>query len=337
MKKIVLLACLLCFSFSSYALEDGCKNNYSALVFYEKNNNILFQKRADYIVYPASLVKVMTLYLTFEAIENKRISSDQDLIVSARGEEVGSVNKVNTMRLKAGDKITVRDAIKAVIVKSFNEAAVTLAEAVAGDEWQFVRMMNVKAAELGMINSSFHNSSGLHEEGQYTTAYDLARLTRAIKKNFPDYYHLFSTKEFTYRGVKYETHNHVLLDYDGAEGLKTGFTNASGFNLISAAKKHNERVISIVLGCETAKARDNFTKNIFNEAFQRLLKDSSIKMEKTIDNDIKKKIYTKSEVKGTEEKVKEKKIGKGKEKNISNKKGNSKVVKAKKKKSSKKN
>jgi D-alanyl-D-alanine carboxypeptidase len=275
MKKFIILIFALLIGFESQAFEKPCNKKYSAVIFAEKDNNIIFQQRADLIVYPASLVKMMTLYLTFEAIENDKISADQNLIVSARGEEIGSVNKVNTMRLKAGDKISVREAIRAVIVKSFNEAAVTLAEAVGEDEWRFVRMMNLKAKELGMINSSFRNASGLHEEGQYTTAYDLMRLTRAIKKDFPEYYHLFALKEFSYKGTKYETHNHVLMNYKGAEGLKTGFTNASGFNLISAAKKDEKRVTSILLGCDSAAGRDSFTKEMLDDAFTRLSKKES--------------------------------------------------------------
>jgi D-alanyl-D-alanine carboxypeptidase len=253
-----------------HAAEEGCGKNYSAVLFEEKTGEILFQKRAEFYSYPASLVKMMTLYLAFEALEKHQLSAEQLLTVSERGEEIAKVNKSNTMRLKAGDKISVRTAIQAVIVKSFNEAAVTLAEAVSGSEWEFARKMNEKAVTLGMRNSSFRNSSGLHEEGQYTTAFDLARLSKAIKKDFPEYYHLFSLKEFKYLDTKYETHNHVLTSYKGAEGMKTGFTNASGFNLISAAKKGDERVISILMGCASVVRRDQFTKKLLDNAFAKL-------------------------------------------------------------------
>ncbi len=253
-----------------YAAEEGCGKNYSAVLFEEKSGDILFQKRAEFYAYPASLVKMMTLYLTFEALEKHQLSAEQLITVSERGEEIAKVNKSNTMRLKLGGKISVRTAIQAVIVKSFNEAAVTLAEAVSGSEWEFARKMNEKAVTLGMSNSSFRNSSGLHEEGQYTTAFDLARLSKAIKKDFPQYYHLFSLKEFKYLDIKYETHNHVLTSYKGAEGMKTGFTNASGFNLISAAKKGEERVISILMGCASVARRDQFTKKLLDNAFEKL-------------------------------------------------------------------
>lgn len=269
---LVFTSIIFLFASSSKAQSDGCSKGYTSLVFEEKTGDILFEKRSDEIVYPASLVKLMTLYLTFEAIENNKLTPEKSLIVSERGEEISKVNKSNTMRLRVGDKITVREAIHGVIVKSFNEAAVTLAEAVSEDEWDFARKMNEKAQKLGMINSSFRNSSGLHEEGQYTTAYDLALLTAAIKKDFPEYYHIFSLKEFSFNGTKYKTHNHVLVDYKGAEGMKTGFTNASGFNLVSAAKRGENRIISVLLGCSTFKQRDKFTKELFDESFNRLEK-----------------------------------------------------------------
>lgn len=251
----------------SFSQEKGCGKNYYSLLL-KDDGEILSDIKADVSAYPASLTKLMTLYLTFEALEKKEISLDQVLKVSARGEEISKVNK-GSLHLKEGDKITVREAIEGVIVKSFNEAALTLAEAVAGDEWKFARKMNQKAKELGMNQTNFKNSSGLHEEGQYSTAYDLARLTLALKNDFSQYYHLFALKNFKYRGVKYETHNHVLVEYEGAEGMKTGFTKASGFNLISIAKKKDRRIISVLLNCETYQKRDKFTKKLFDEFFAK--------------------------------------------------------------------
>jgi D-alanyl-D-alanine carboxypeptidase len=270
MKFFTIFLILFLITNPAKAQIEGCSKIYSSLVFDEKTGEILFEKRSDNSAYPASLVKMMTLYLAFESIEKGKLKFDQVLRVSQRGEEIAKVNKVNTLRLKEGDKITVREAIRAVIVKSFNEAAVTLAEAVAGDEWEFVRKMNEKAEKLGMYNTSFRNASGLHEEGQYTNGYDLARLALAIKRDFPGYYHLFALKDFTYNGVKWETHNHVLVDYKGAEGLKTGFTNASGFNLISAATKDGRRVMSVLLGCATSVERDKFTAQLLDNAFERI-------------------------------------------------------------------
>ena len=261
---------ILVFTTPTFAQPQDCGKSDSFVVFDENNGNVLFEENANNAIYPASLVKLMTLYLTFEALERHKITMQKILTVSARGEEISNVNKINTLHLKEGDKMTVREAIQGVIVKSFNESAVTLAEAVSDNEWEFVRKMNEKAQKLGMNNTSFRNASGLHEDGQYTTGYDLARLSSAIKKDFPQYYPLFALKQFTYHGAEYKTRNHILVDYKGAEGLKTGFTNAAGFNLISAARKNNHRVVSVLLGCATYQQRDQMTKELLDEAFQKI-------------------------------------------------------------------
>lgn len=282
--KFLNLFLIIFLFFSNIAKAAECNDIYSALVFREDDGEILFENRSDQICYPASLVKVMTLYLTFDALAKQKLTMDQNITVSERGEEVSKVNKVNTMRLRQGDKITVKQAISALIVKSFNEAAVTLAEAISGDEWSFARKMNETAKKLKMYNTSFRNASGLHEEGQYTTAYDLARLIQALKKDFPQYYGLFALKDFSYRGKKYETHNFVLLEYNGAEGMKTGFTNASGYNLISAAKRNNQRIFSILLGCGNNNKRDEFTMELLDDGFDKLTQAKQCKREKVVSN-----------------------------------------------------
>jgi D-alanyl-D-alanine carboxypeptidase len=270
---IILLLSTLIFT-QARAEEEGCSDVYSYLVFEANTGNILSETRSEKITYPASLVKLMTLYLTFEAIEAKKISPTDIITISGRGEEISNVNEITTLHLKEGDEITVKQAIQGTIVKSFNEAAVSLGEIIAGSEWKFARLMNKKAAELGMFDTSFRNASGLHEEGQYTTSYDLARLVLALRKDFPGYYPLFKLKEFEFAGQKYETHNHVLLEYDGAEGMKTGFTSAAGFNLISSAKKSQDRVISVLLSCATSDKRDIFTKELLDKSFSTLKEDS---------------------------------------------------------------
>ena len=268
----VLIIIFLLISPCGYAAEIACGEDYSYLVFETDSHKILSEKKADRILYPASLAKVMTLYLTFEALQKGKLHLNQVLKISAHGEEISKVNKVNTLNVKEGTKITVREAIEAVIIKSFNEAAVTLAEAVAGDEWKFARLMNKKARELGMASSSFHNASGLHEEGQYTTSYDLARLVIAIRKKFPAYYHFFAQKKFIYHGAKYETNNQIILEYKGAEGMKTGFTKASGFNLISVAKRKKYRVSSVLLNCSNAELHYKLTRQLLDKGFENLEK-----------------------------------------------------------------
>jgi len=247
-----------------------CQRQYSSLVFSEKNHEIIFEKRADEIIFPASLTKVMTLYLTFEALANHHLKLTDKLTVSGSAADVSKVNKVNTLNLKEGEKISVEDAIKGTAIKSFNESAVLLAEAVAGSEIYFAQMMNRKAEELNMTHTNFRNASGLHDVGQYTTSYDLARLVDSLEKKFPQYRKYFAAKEFVFRGVKYKTHNHVLLEYKGADGFKTGYTEASGYNLIASAKRENNRVKSILIGCESYKKRDEYTKSLLDLAFKEI-------------------------------------------------------------------
>ncbi len=263
-------------------LQEGCSDNYSSLVFNEENGEICYEERSEKFVYPASLTKLMTLYLTFEAIEQKKLSLDQILTISERGEEISNVNKINSLHLKAGDQISVRDAINAAIVKSFNEAAVTLAEAVSDNEWDFVRKMNEKAKKLGMINTSFRNSTGLHEEGQYTTSYDLARLVVAMKRDFPQNSDMFSQKFFHFKDKEYKTTNNLLFSYQGIEGMKTGFTKASGFNLISVAKKDNLRLVSILLSCKSEEKRNAFTVRLLNDSFYNIANKNPVEARVTL-------------------------------------------------------
>jgi D-alanyl-D-alanine carboxypeptidase len=269
-KFLAVIFSIYFFSTTCARAEEGCSDVYSLAVFEEESGKIIFEKRAEIYAYPASLAKMMTLYLVFEALENKKLQPEQMLTVSDRGAEIAKVNKYSTTHLALGEQISVRDLIRAVIVKSFNEAAVTLAEAVSGDEWSFARLMNEKAVELGMNHTSFRNSTGLHAEGQYTTSFDLARLARRIKQDFPKYYYLFSLREFSFRDVEYKTHNHVLVEYDGAEGMKTGFTKASGFNLVSSAKRGDKRLFLALMGCASYQKRDEFVKKILDEAFEKV-------------------------------------------------------------------
>ncbi len=225
------------------SIAQDCGKNYTAFVFNLDNGQIFFENQADKIIYPASLTKLMTLYLAFEAITEKRLNLQDQLVASSRAVAASKVNKNNTLNLELGDQISVEQAIKGSIVRSYNELVVMLAERISGSEWQFVRDMNLAAKDLGMSFSNFHNASGLQDQGQYTTDEDLAILVMAIRKRFPEYYHFFSLKEFTYQRQKYPSHNNVLLKYKGADGMKTGFTNAAGFNLIASAHRNNRKVI----------------------------------------------------------------------------------------------
>lgn len=268
--KFFTIILLLFFNFQAPAFSQvisTCSKDGALISIEEESHKILFENNSQKLIYPASLVKMMTTYLTFEALHKNQLTLHKELTFSARAQEVSKVNKVNTLGVKEGNKISVEKALQALIVKSYNEASIVLAEAISDNEWSFVRQMNKKALELGMINTSFRNASGLHEEGQYTTASDLARLAIHLKKDFPQFYYFFAMKEFVYDNKIIKTHNRVLTEYEGAEGMKTGYTNASGYNLVSSAKNNNKRIFSVVTGCQSSRKRDDLSKFLLDLSF----------------------------------------------------------------------
>lgn len=227
---------------------------------------------------PASLTKVMTLYLTFSALEKGWLTMDSPLPIS----EFAASQEPSNLSLIPGDTITVREAILALIVKSANDAAVVLAESMAPTEQIFAQMMTQAAAQLDMNRTIFKNASGLHHPEQFTTAQDMAILTLALIKNFPQYYPLFATQSFTYHDREYHTHNHVLMDYQGAEGLKTGYIAAVGYNIISTAMQQNRRIVGIVMGEQTALDRDNYVKALLDLGFQKAQRQQQAVRQKLI-------------------------------------------------------
>jgi len=273
---IILAGFLIKTSSTNAQIIPSCTKVGSLIIADENSNRILFETNANKIILPASLVKLMTAYLTFEAINNQKFSEEETLTFSARAQEVSQFNKYNTLHAYEGDKITVLNALKGLIVKSYNETAIALAEKIAGDEWSFVRLMNKKAVELGMINTAFKNASGWHDEGQYSTASDLLKLAIHIKKDFPQFYYLFSLTDFNYKNISSKTHNRFLLSYEGAEGMKTGFTSQAGYNLVASASKNNSRLFSVVTGCKSSNQRDELTKFIFDLAFLDDYKNSKL-------------------------------------------------------------
>jgi len=268
MKNLIIL--FLIFSYSTLfatEIENSCGKGNTFLIFEESSGKVLLQQEAEKIIYPASLTKVMTAYLVFEAINNKKLNWQKKIKISKNAQLASRVNKVNTLNLTTKNKMTVLQATQAMLVRSYNEAAVALAEAVAGNQQNFAKLMNQKAQKLGMNNTNFVNASGLHDDNQYSTAYDLAKLAIAVKKNFPQFYHFFSLKQFSFRGKKYFSHSDFLLSYDGAEGMKTGYTTASGFNLIATAKRDNHRLFGVLIGCDSNKKRTELMSMLFDIGF----------------------------------------------------------------------
>jgi D-alanyl-D-alanine carboxypeptidase len=218
--------------------------DYAAIVVDAQTSAVLESRSALASWYPASLTKVMTVYLALEAIEAGRLKLDEELTVSTNA----ASQPPTELGLGAGDKITVEQAILAVILQSANDVAVVLAERLGGTEEAFAGMMTAKAHELGMVRTEFRNATGLPDPDQVTTARDMAVLGKALLDNFPQHYHFFSAKEFTYAGHRFGTINGILSRYPGADGIKTGFTCGSGYNLLASAVRDGRRLIGVVLG-----------------------------------------------------------------------------------------
>ncbi len=239
--------------------------HYSSIVIDAESGAVLQETAADDVRHPASLTKMMTLYMVFEALDLGRLKLNARLPVSA----YAASQSPTKLDLEEGDLITVRDVILGLVTKSANDAAVVAAEGLGGSEERFSRMMTQTARKLGMMRTTFQNPSGLPDPDQVTTARDLATLARALIRRFPHYYGYFSTAEFTYAGVTHANHNRLMTWYRGADGIKTGFIRASGFNLAASAVRNNRRLIGIVLGGTTATARDQHMARLLDAAFQR--------------------------------------------------------------------
>lgn len=224
---------------------------------------VLADEHADAPWYPASLTKVMTLYLTFSALQKGDLTLSTALPVSATAARQPAVH----LGVQAGKTISVQEAIHALAILSANDVAVVLAEALGGDEAGFVRQMNQAAKRLQMYDSHFVNASGLPDRAQTTSARDMALLARALINQFPNYYHFFAAKSFQYQGTRYVSRNRFVQRYPGAEGLKTGYTCGSGYNLVAAASQQGVRLIAVLLGSESTHARQHQITALLNQGF----------------------------------------------------------------------
>jgi D-alanyl-D-alanine carboxypeptidase len=234
---------------------------YAAIVVDANSGAVLHENSADSRRHPASLTKIMTLYMLFERLEVGKIKLDTEMDVTARA----ASQSPSRLGLKAGSSIRVEDAIRALVTKSANDAAVVVAEALGGDEPQFARMMTRKAHALGMKGTLYRNASGLPNPEQITTARDQALLGRAIQDRFPKYYRYFATHSFTYRGHAMRNHNRLLGSVEGVDGIKTGYVAASGFNLVTSVKRGNRHLVAVVLGGRTGGLRDARMRELISE------------------------------------------------------------------------
>jgi D-alanyl-D-alanine carboxypeptidase (penicillin-binding protein 5/6) len=224
----------------------------TSIVMDASTGEILFSERADSPRYPASVTKVMTFYLAFDALAAGRLHLDDQVVVSP----LAAAQPPTKLGLRAGETISVRDALNGMAVHSANDMAVAIAEKIGGSESRFADMMTLKARQLGMQNTRYVNANGLPDNRQVSSAHDIAILTRALLHDYPQYYGFFSQQEFTYRGKTMVNTNHLLGKMPGVDGVKTGFTNAAGFNLDASAVRNGHRLIAVVMGSSSGSVRN---------------------------------------------------------------------------------
>ncbi|KAA0597005.1 D-alanyl-D-alanine carboxypeptidase [Azospirillum lipoferum] len=250
---------------SGLSAAEALAAKAAAIVVDARTGQVLIDQDADAITHPASLTKMMTLYLTFDALEDGRLTLDQQLPVSSWAESMSPTK----LGLRAGQTLKVETAILGLVTKSANDAAVVLAEALGGTESRFAEMMTRKARELGMRHTVYRNASGLPNMEQVTTARDYAALSRALMRDHAKYYPYFSRRNFVYGGRTLANHNHLMSRYEGMDGIKTGYTVASGFNLAASAVRDGRRLVGVVLGGKSAVSRDNKMAALLDQAFGR--------------------------------------------------------------------
>jgi len=268
MKRI--LSIFICWSFLFWGANAA--QYRAALVADIDSGHVLYQENANELNYPASLTKIMTLYLTFDALEHKRLHLDDYLIVSQYAADAQPVK----LGLTAGSKIRVEDAIKAVAVHSANDVARVLAENLkGGKEGNFAGLMTRVANEIGLQNTNFENSSGLPNDDHMSTARDIALLSMAVYKHFPQYWKYFGIKSWTYNGKTYTNGNRLLGTYPGCDGMKTGFTNKSKYSLVATAERDNKHLIAVVLGAENKDVRAAVATKMLNLGFTKINKGTT--------------------------------------------------------------
>ena len=274
MKKLFLafLFSSILFTSKLYAIDTKAEQ---AIVMDFDTNEILFEKNSNIKTPPASMTKIMTVYAAFDRLKNTDLSIENECIVSAKAYKMGGSRTF----LEIDDKVSIDELLKGIIIQSGNDASVALAECLAGTEDDFAKLMNVYAKRIGMINTNFLNSSGWPEDNHYSTVYDLAILSNAVIREFPDLYLYFSDKEFTYNDIKQPNRNKLLSSVQGADGLKTGFTRASGWGIAATAKRNDRRVTAVINGTNSSRSRLNEASNLINWAFsqtsQKLLVDEN--------------------------------------------------------------
>ncbi len=268
--KVFITCCLfvvISMTFKGLVISKAQANpKYASFVMEEISGRVLFSRNADKQLYPASLAKIMTLYIIFEELQSKNLTLKSQVSIS----KLASSRSPSKLYLKPGETISVEEGILSLVTKSANDVATAVAEKISVSEREFAKRMTRKAKALGMSRTIFKNASGLPNKSQKSTARDMAKLGIAIRRDFPEYFHYFSNKFFLYKGQKYKNHNRLLTAFKGTDGIKTGYIGASGFNLVASTERDGVRLIGVVFGGKTSKSRDLHMIKLLTNQFDRV-------------------------------------------------------------------
>lgn len=245
-------------------IAPASAEKYASIVVDLQTNQVLHARHADEVRYPASLTKAMTLYMLFDAMKSGEVKLYEKLPVSRHATK----QPPSSLRLKVGSTITVKDAIYALVTKSANDVAVVVAERLGGSEKRFATLMTAKARSMGMTKTTFKNASGLPDTQQLSTARDMAVLAERLLEDHADYYGYFANTKFTWGRNTYKNHNRLIGRVEGVDGIKTGYTRASGFNLMASSKRRGRRVVTIMFGGSTSRSRDQHVADLIEAAYK---------------------------------------------------------------------
>ena len=260
--KILTIGVFFFYSTSAYPFMSDAK--YALLIDYE-TNQILYEKNSRKKIYPASMSKLMTLYVLFDYLENNIISLDDKIFISENAwRKGGAISDSSTMFAEVSSYISVENIIRGIVIHSGNDACIAISEAISGSEEIFSKEMNFYAKKLGMSNTNYTNSTGLHDSNHFSTPYDMTLLAKSLIRDFPNFYHYFSEKEFTWNGIFQPNRNNLLGNNLGIDGLKTGKTSQSGFSMVVSSKKENIRLIGIISGLSSKDSRTLEMKKLIN-------------------------------------------------------------------------
>ena len=275
--RLIILFIFFIISTPSYSVDTKAEQ---AIVVDFSTNEVLFEKNADQVTPPASMTKIMTVYIAFDRLKNTNLTLKNECIISAKAYKMGGSRTF----LEIDDKVTIEDLLKGIIIQSGNDASVALAECLAGTESDFSKMMNIYSEKLNMKNTNFTNSSGWPEDDHYSTVRDLSILSNFLILDFPDLYSYFNLNEFTYNNINQPNRNKLLTNLLGSDGLKTGYTKKSGWGIAGSAKRSNRRITVVINGTNSSRSRLNESTYLLNWAFNETSQKTIIKKNQIIKN-----------------------------------------------------